>query len=275
MTETRARIGDDLVARVTFHGLDGEAKKDETPVCTAVDIEGTSLTVGAVTADTNGSYKASITSPVNITRGTVTWTQDGVTQQFPIEWMSNDWPALGQLVSIEPRLKGLTEPELRRSQVALQNVIEDVCGVPMARRFHRYRFTGNNNRYQLLPKLLPAAVLAVSVNGTQLTANDFTLEDTGKIWAPIGTSWAPTDGSVLNCVVDFTYGLEFPPPDLAEAMASHLLHIANAAKRGASNQAVGFIEAQGNDAGVTAMGSIPPWIADEYSRYDFHRRPVL
>lgn len=102
---------------------------------------------------------------------------------------------------------------LAQKRLSTELECERICGQAFVPRFGRVALNGNNRTALLLPRANIRAIRSVTLDGTAQAVDSFTWTKSGVIARRVG--WWTLGAS--NVVVEFEYGMEYPPPDLSDA----------------------------------------------------------
>lgn len=200
---------------------------DALPTVTIVDANGANVTSGTATDATGaGAYQFNLPAQAELKRLTVTWTGNysGVAAQITThaDIVGAFYFSIAEL-SVMDGCQGKDLTQYIEARQIAESTIETYCEVAFVPRYARELHSGNNRDCLLLDRMYPRTLIAVSVDGSPQTLTGWTLNATGLLRTGGSVFIAGTAGE--NVTVEYTYGLDFPPPDLKRAALRYARHV--------------------------------------------------
>jgi hypothetical protein len=122
---------------------------------------------------------------------------------------------LAEARNMPPVLSAVQWPDevLAQRRISTEMECERICGQAFVPRFGRVALSGNNRAALVLPRSNIRAVRSITLDGALQTADAYTWTRSGVIARKVG--WWTVGSS--NVIVEFEYGMDYPPPDLTDA----------------------------------------------------------
>lgn len=196
---------------------------------TVKNAAGATVVSGAATKDltTPGRYTYALAPQADVASLTATWSGawGGVTQSI-----AADVEVVGGLLFTIAELRDFDDAKLASTteytaaliaekRAEITDFFDRVCGVSFIPRYSRDVFEGDGSDSLELLHMRVTKILAVSVNGTALSAGDIAALDvyeSGKLVRSVG--WWPRSSSPRrNIVVEYEHGWAVPPATIAKA----------------------------------------------------------
>lgn len=205
----------------TFY-VDGVATDaDGTPTVSIKRLDGTEVAAPSVSHSGVGTGEYSYVFPeqsqVDTLQGIITAVVAGATieQTDFIEVVGGFLFGLAEARSMPPALSLAQWPDevLAQRRISTEMECERICGQAFVPRFGRVALSGNNRSTLLLPRSNIRAIRSITLDGAAVAADAYTWTRGGVIARKVG--WWTVGSS--NVVVEFEYGMDYPPPDLADA----------------------------------------------------------
>lgn len=273
--------------------VDETATDSSTTVTYAVvDAAGESVASGNATSagvDT-GRYTFTLPAQSALGRGTVTWSATiggaAISEVDHFEVVGGFFFTLKQGRDSDASLADAgtyTTADLRAKRLEVEVECETICDRAFVPRYERVVLDGTGTSSLLLRMSDPVrsvadvrAVRSVSVApAIDETFVDFTAGELAAVaWSQDGTL-RRTDGSVFtegrrNVVVEFEYGLDFPPQGLVTASLTRLRSRLNVTRSGIPDRASSFTVAEGGTFRLDMPGAFKtglPEVDAIYARY--------
>lgn len=219
MTFVRIARTTSVTLSQTFY-VDGVATDATgTPTVSIKRLDGTEVATPAVGHPSVGVYTYAVPSQSTLDTlyADMTGVVAGVTVTFRdwIEIVGGFIFTLAEARAMPPVLTLAQWPDekLAPHRISTENECERICGKAFVPRFARVALSGNGKRTILLPRTDVRTIRAVTLDGATVSTAEVKCASDGVLRRESGY-W--TEG-IANVVVEFEFGMDFPPPDLADA----------------------------------------------------------
>lgn len=236
-------------------------------------LDGTPVQSGAATHPGVGQYAFALGPVAQLDALTVTWTGTVAgaarTETDLVEVVGGYLFELADLRSeYKPDPTRFPTSVLEAKRTAAEVECEDICGVAFVPRFTRVSLDSRGGGCDLLlPHAQARSVRAVSVDGTVWPLAGVTVSGSGVLT----TSGVWPRGRV---VVEYEHGLDWPPPDLADAVMLRSFSLLGRASSGVPQRAVSWSADSGGTYRLSLPGARKTGIPDVDGPYERHTLDV-
>lgn len=223
MDLTRVLQSTATVLSHTFRVGEDPTDSSTTPTVTVKRLDGTAVTSGNATHGATGVYTFTLPAQANLDTFTVDWagTVAGLatTARDFVEVCGGFLFELSDARSAPPPLSADTYPTamLADKRTVVERECETICRQGFVPRFMRAALSGQGTAFLPTPAWFRPLrkVRAVIIAGVAMSPADVAAIGlaAGMLVRPGGAIWPAGFGNIL---VEWEYGLDFPPPDLAD-----------------------------------------------------------
>lgn len=194
------------------------------------DANGDTMTSGTATNQAVGHYTFTLAAQSQVKELTVLWSgeisSDAFEEQTFAQVIGGHYISLRDLRDVQGAddQTAFPDTELIAARTVAEQLVDDFTEKAWSKRYAREVHDGNDHTYLFVDRTPARELIAVTIGGTAATLTDWTIQDTGLI---------RTDGDVFttepiagqNVVVEYVYGEDRPPADLARAVLRLARHI--------------------------------------------------
>jgi hypothetical protein len=272
MSLVRVLLGTGLVVRHTFYVDETPTDATGSVTWTLARLDGTSVGSGSAThPGPAGVYEVSIGAQAQLDALVLTWSATvaavPVVSTDVIEVVGGYLFGLAEARALPPALSLTKYPTatLAAKRTGVEVECEEICGQAFVPRFGRVALSATGtNPWVVLPRTNIRAIRSIKVGGTTVTGYDFTPH--GTVYSG-GAAWTWGRG---NIIVEFEYGMAYPPVDLAEAAMLRLRTRLTLTDSGVPQNALSFSIGDGGVyrlATPSAQATGVPDVDGAYARY--------
>ena len=159
-----------------------------------------------------------------------------------------------------------TTARLAAARLTVEEEAETITGRAFVPRFKRIAVAGTDRNELVLPDTDIRTIRAVTIDGTAYSAPDIaniTVNPSGVICNRYRTWWART-----QVVIEYEYGLDYPPVDISQACMLRLRSILTQAESGIPQRAVSWTAAEGGVFRISLPSALRTGVPDVDAVYD-------
>ena len=240
-------------------------------------LDGTDAGSGTATHTTPGMYTYALTPSAQLDTWTVDWSGSiagtTVVARDIVEICGDFLFGLGEVRTDMKIPVTVTPATLAQKRTQVEQSAENICQIGFVPRFERQKLSGNNTALLGMKRRFIRAVRAVTVGGIAWAAPDVAalgFNDDGMIIRPGGALWPAGAGNIL---VEYEYGLDYPPEDVRDAAKLHLRSVLNRSSSGVPDRALSFTVADGGVYRLSTPSRYKTGISDIDGVYERYTRP--